>query len=209
MPTRLRCPGCSSTLEIADRVFARAFTCPKCKTQLRVPDRPKTALVADDSEPPGIASAPPPRPRARPPLPAAPPRLPPADNYRDEPGRFELSMHGPVKPSAVGTAGTCMLSGGIVAVAWALVVMLLDVVLTVGLCCLYPGWLYAIVSGVLAIIRGSFLIGANAHASGASRWAAIMLIINVVNLDPVSATLGILSLVYLSGPDVNRYFGQR
>jgi hypothetical protein len=119
------------------------------------------------------------------------------DDY-DRPRRRE-------KPSKVQAVGVMALVGGILAT-------LLGVGLTLGgfpVCCLWPGTYFSLVMGIMAIVKGAQLLGPGAYREAPPTAVAVMQIINVVNGDFVNLTLGILTLVFLSDPEVKRYFRRR
>lgn len=91
--------------------------------------------------------------------------------------------------------------------AWAILNALICVVFSMGVCCLWPGLYFGIVWGILAIIRGSNLLG--------PQWPyyepglmVIMQIIQVVNLDLVNVVMGIIGLVFLNDDEVKSRFVQ-
>jgi hypothetical protein len=60
--------------------------------------------------------------------------------------------------------------------------------------------------GIMAIVKGSQLLGERAAEQVPPSGIAVMQIINVVNCDWVNLTLGILNLVFLGDEEVKRYF---
>jgi predicted Zn finger-like uncharacterized protein len=109
---------------------------------------------------------------------------------------------GGAKPSPVQTAGILMLIGGILACL---------VALGLAASCyglLWPGTYYSAVVGIMAIIRASQLMGDNAYQAGPGRGIAIMMIINILNCDVFTMTLGIIALVMLNNEESCRYFGE-
>lgn len=83
--------------------------------------------------------------------------------------------------------------------------MCLSVLLTFGIGCLWPGLYFGIVWGILAIIRGVNLLG-DQWAYCEPRTLVIMQIIQVVNLDIVNLTMGIIGLVFLNDGEVRSAF---
>jgi hypothetical protein len=75
-----------------------------------------------------------------------------------------------------------------------------------GLFCLWPPLYYAIVLGILAIIKGSQLLGRDASRMAPPKGTAIMMIINIINCDFINCVLGILVLVFCSDPEVEEWF---
>jgi hypothetical protein len=77
---------------------------------------------------------------------------------------------------------------------------------TGGFCCLWPGLYYAIVVGILGIIKGSQLLGQDAHLQAPPKTVAIMMIVDIINGDLVCVVLGIIILVFCSDPEVERFY---
>ena len=64
-------------------------------------------------------------------------------------------------------------------------------------------WIYSLVLGIMAIIKGSQMLGSNpAPAFASAKTIAIMQIVNIINCDMVNLTLGIITLVFLNDPEV-------
>ncbi len=60
--------------------------------------------------------------------------------------------------------------------------------------------------GIMAIMKGSQMLGSNpAPAFASARTIAIMQIVNIINCDMVNLTLGIITLVFLSDPEVREH----
>jgi hypothetical protein len=70
----------------------------------------------------------------------------------------------------------------------------------------WPGTYYSLVAGIFLIVKGSELLGSDASRSAPPQATAIMQIINVINLDMINLTMGILTLVFLNEPEVRAYF---
>jgi hypothetical protein len=196
------------------------ITCPSCRRQLRVPDDLLGCMVkcpACSDHFPAEEPAPPPRPSAGrgraeydDPRPPRRPRDEEDDDRLlrrrrvriDEDGDDDYSRarRREEKPGKVTAIGVMMLVGGILAllhgVGWAVSV--------VGLC--WPGTYYSFVMGVMAIVKGSQLLGERAYRESPPQAVAIMQIINIVVLDVINLTMGIINLVFLSDPEVKRYF---
>ena len=67
-------------------------------------------------------------------------------------------------------------------------------------------WIYSLVLGIMAIMKGSQMLGSNpAPAFASARTIAIMQIVNIINCDMVNLTLGIITLVFLSDPEVREH----
>jgi hypothetical protein len=73
-------------------------------------------------------------------------------------------------------------------------------------CCLWPGSYYGMVMGIMAIIKGSNLLGDRAYRLPPPYGIGNMMIINIINGDFVNLTMGILVLVFLADEEVKAYF---
>jgi hypothetical protein len=70
----------------------------------------------------------------------------------------------------------------------------------------WPGTYYSLVMGVMAIVKGSQLLGDRASAQAPPSGIAIMQIVNIINCDFVNLTLGIIALVFHSDRQVKDFF---
>jgi hypothetical protein len=78
--------------------------------------------------------------------------------------------------------------------------------LAMGTMFLYIPWVYSLVLGIMAIIKGSQMLGSNpARAFTSAKTIAIMQIVNIINCDVVNLTLGIVTLVFLNDPEVKEH----
>lgn len=67
-------------------------------------------------------------------------------------------------------------------------------------------WIYSLILGIMATIKGSQMLGSNpAPAFASARTIAIMQIVNIINCDIPNLTMGIINLVFLSDPEVKEY----
>jgi predicted Zn finger-like uncharacterized protein len=200
MSDTLTCPSCRRTLRVPEALLGQLVKCPTCLETF-------TAKL-EDRAPPKPEAPPPPRPRDRPedepPLRRA--RREEWEDYDyDRPRRRE-------KPGKVQAIAIMTLVGGILATLASVGILgyigLVGVAsMGVGLiCCLWPGPYYGLAVGIMGIVKGSQLLGENAHRSAPPTAVAVMQIINVINGDFVNLTLGILTLVFLSEPEVKRFF---
>lgn len=121
-----------------------------------------------------------------------------------------LSYGGSSSNGKVTAIAAMTLAGGI----WALLVALgmigyglLAGLATFGIGCLIliPA-AYSLVLGILATLKGARLLGNHPQAEAPPKDIAIMQIINVVCCDFVNVVLGILTLVFLSEPEVNSFY---
>lgn len=136
-----------------------------------------------------------------PPQPEPEPVHQPRRHYEEEDDDYEPR---PRKPGKVTAMGGMLLGGGIFALLWVLLGFLFSMFLT----CIWPGTYYAIVVGILAILKGSAMLG--------DRWRRekpgslfIMLIILIVNLDLVNVAIGILGLVFMGDREVKAAYRRR
>src|SRR5260370_20083625 len=104
---------------------------------------------------------------------------------------------GKVQPIAIMT-----LIGGI----YAILPFLAGGGVSYGICCLWPGLYYALVVGILAIIKGSQLLGQDARLQEPPKTIAILMIIEIINLDIICTVLGIIILVFCGDPEVEDFF---
>ena len=137
--------------------------------------------------------------------PAAPDEPLPGEDDRDLDIR-RSRRGGALRPGKVQAVSIMVLVGGIWGIVYGVSLLLGLGIGTCGLGCLWPGSYYSIVMGILATMKGSKLLGQQAHFEDPPRNAAILMIINIVNFDLVCLTLGILTLVFLSDPEVEDFF---
>jgi hypothetical protein len=105
----------------------------------------------------------------------------------------------PIKPGKIQAISVMTLVGGILAILTCLGIGLA----TVGF---WIPWIYSLVLGIMATIKGSQMLGSNpAPAFASARTIAIMQIVNIINCDVVNLTLGIISLVFLNDPEVKEH----
>jgi hypothetical protein len=74
------------------------------------------------------------------------------------------------------------------------------------ICCLWPGLYYALVVGILAIIKGSQLLGQDARLQAPPKTIAILMIIEIINIDIICTVMGIIILVFCGDPEVEDFF---
>ena len=125
------------------------------------------------------------------PVPSTPPKVAP----------FAAASPGgqPIKPGKIQAISVMTLVGGILAILTCLGIGLA----TVGF---WIPWIYSLVLGIMATIKGSQMLGSNpAPAFASARTIAIMQIVNIINCDVVNLTLGIISLVFLNDPEVKEH----
>jgi hypothetical protein len=186
MTTIINCPGCQQGLQLPASLAGHEVQCPTCsRTFTAAGDRP---------------SSPPPYPEEK--VESRPSRRTPPPPAREDNHPEESPSPPGQKPSKVQAMSIMMLVGGIYALVHAL-----GAVAATGLaCCVWPGVYYAIVLGIMAIVKASPLLGETAYLQPAPKSIAIMQIINIINLDVVNCAMGIINLVFLNEPEVRRYF---
>ena len=102
----------------------------------------------------------------------------------------------PIKPGKLQAVAIMTLAGGI----WAILTCFGIGLGTAGF---WIPWIYSLVLGIMAIMKGSQMLGSNpAPAFASAKTIAIMQIINIINCDMINLTLGIITLVFLNDPEV-------
>ena len=119
------------------------------------------------------------------------------DDYDDRPRSRRRNQ----RPGQIQGVGIMMLVGGILGI----IVFLTYAATCIGL--VWPGIYFELVVSILAIIRGSNMLGRDDQ--GPPKTLAILLIICIVNLDVVNCVLGIISLVMLNAPEVEEYYRRK
>jgi hypothetical protein len=181
MPELVQCPSCQRQLKIPDTLLNQRVKCPSCGT-------PFEASPSVTSTP----SAPPPPP---------PPEPPPSEQVT-APTIAAPPVPTSQRPGKVQAISIMTLVGGILAIINFLTVA----AASSGVCCLWPGLYYGLVVGIMAIIKGAALIGANAAYETPPKTIAIMQIVNIINFDVPNCVMGILTLVFLGDPEVIPFF---
>ena len=110
------------------------------------------------------------------------------------------------KPGKVTAIAMLTLAGGLVALAWTLLVAWIGVSSFLFVCCFIPPGLYTLISGILITIQGIYLLGGNAHThlprTGTS---ASLQIGGVFAFNPICLVLGIITHVLLRSDEVVTY----
>ncbi|HTU90835.1 MAG TPA: MJ0042-type zinc finger domain-containing protein [Gemmataceae bacterium] len=205
MNLTISCPACQRPLRVPERLLGQAVKCPSCSHTFTAPESVE--------EPPRRPSAPPPDDYDDKPH-ASKRRVPDDDNNEDHDDERPHSRRLRDKPGKVQAIAIMMLIGGILATLHAACVLAyfgFIGVLSMGiglLCCLWPGPYYGLVMGIMAITKGTRLLGEKAHRETPPYGIANMMIINIINLDIVNLTLGIIVLVFLVDEEVKDYFSR-
>lgn len=110
------------------------------------------------------------------------------------------------RPGQATAIAVMVLVGGILAVFSSGVTWVYLTLATCGFGILWPGPYFGIVMGILAIVKGSKLLGDHQGMEGAPTGIAIMQIINIINCDVMNMVLGIIVLVFLNSPECQVYY---
>src|SRR6266542_5910886 len=205
----LSCPDCSRKLKVPDELLGKKVKCPACgkvfKGETEAPsgpppledEAPAPEERFEDEPPPHEEERPSRRSKRR-------AEVPPDEEEGYEEDRPSRRSRRGVKPGKVQAIAIMTLVGGIWALFWALVFGTPAGLSSMGLCCI-PG-IYGVVVGIMAIIKGSQLLGENAREQPAPTSIAGMMLINIINLDVPNLVMGIVCLVFLSDPEVKEFF---
>ena len=112
------------------------------------------------------------------------------------------------KPGYVQAIAIMCLVDGILNILWGGGLALTFTLGLVTICCA-PLGLYPVVLGIFEIIYATQILPDPIRAAKPARYLAIMQIVNIITGDVVSATVGILSLVFYNDPRVQAYFARR
>jgi predicted Zn finger-like uncharacterized protein len=207
MSLTISCPSCQRTLRVPENLLGQAVKCPSCSVTFTAPDHVKEETPRRPSPPP------PPEENDDEPRPSR--RRAPVEDYDDDyddAPRYRRRRR-QEKPGKVQAVSIMVLIGGILAtlhaVVWLLYIGLIGFA-SMGFgffCCLWPGPYYALVLGIMGIIKGARLLGERAYRETPPQGLGIMMIINIINGDIVNLIMGILVLVFLTDRDVKDYFG--
>lgn len=211
MNSTISCPSCQRTLRVPESLLGQSVKCPSCAHNFTAPESIEEEVPrrAATSERPSSRSAPPQDDYdEEPPSPRRSARGDDydddyGDDYDDSPRRSRRGRRGE-KPGKVQAIGIMILIGGILSLLYGLSLLGLGVATCIVLA--WPGVYYAIVLGIMALIKGIQLMGDKAYKETPPQGIGIMMIINVINCDFVNLTLGILVLVFLGDEEVKRYF---
>ena len=139
------------------------------------------------------------------PVPSAPPPIPAAAPVAAAPPGGQ-----PIKPGKIQAISIMTLVGGIIGVliglSWGCYFGMITLA-TFGIgvfLMILP--VYALIFGIMAIIRGSQMLGSNPMpAFKSAKGIAIMQIVNIICCDITNLVLGIINLVFLNDPEVKDY----
>jgi predicted Zn finger-like uncharacterized protein len=201
------CPSCRRPLRVPESLLGQTVKCPSCQHTFAAPDSLDEAPPPRPPPPPEPEPEPPPRPRLDDRFEDDRPRRRPSVDYDDD---YDDSYRRPrrgERPGKVQAIAIMTLIGGILATINGLALLMVGAFTCV--CLLWPGTYYSIVLGIMAIIKGSQLLGADAHRQPRPQAIAIMQIINIINGDIANCVMGILTLVFLGEKPVQRFFRGR
>jgi hypothetical protein len=139
------------------------------------------------------------------PVPPSPPTIPAA-----APVAAATPGGQPTKPGKIQAISIMTLVGGIVAtlagLTWGCYISLIGLAtLGIGFILLFMP-IYSLVFGIMAIIKGSQMLGSNPlPAFKSAKTTAIMQIVNIICCDLINLTMGIVNLVFLNDPEVKDY----
>lgn len=202
MAQLITCPECKKPLQVPEELLGKMVQCPECKQTFTA----STAKQSDSS--PGAVEPKPTQTSSK--SKKTRRKSDDRDDDDDDDRDDELDIgrgsgrRGEEKPGKVQAIGVMMLIGGITAI----LVSLVWPSVSVGMCCLWPGTYYSLVLGILAIVRGSALLGGSAHQQTVPSGIAVMMIINIINLDVVTCTLGIIAVIFCNDEEVTNYLAK-
>jgi predicted Zn finger-like uncharacterized protein len=191
MTLTISCPDCQRPLRVPENLLGQAVKCPSCSHTFMAPESLEEKPARPAAPAPRVISDDEPRPA----------KLPVYDEDRGL-DREQAPSRPRMKPGKAQAVAIMILIGGI----YACLLSVGSTLLSGFACCLWPGSYYGLVMGIMAIIKGSNLLGDNAYRLPPPQGIAVMMIINIMNADFVNLTMGILVLVFLSDPEVKEYF---
>jgi predicted Zn finger-like uncharacterized protein len=214
MSSTISCPSCQRTLRVPESLLGQAVKCPSCSHNFTAPESAEEEVprraAATASERPSRRSAPPPAPEddyGEEPRPSK--RRARADRYDDDyedddAPRRSRRVRREEKPGKVQAIAIMTLIGGIISLLLGLSYLVTGVMTCIFLA--WPGIYYALVLGIMGLIKGIQLMGDKAYKESPPQGIAIMMIINVINCDFINLALGIVVLVFLGDEEVKDYF---
>ena len=186
MAQLIACPECTKALQVPDELLGTTVQCPECKHTF-------TATITEASEAPAEA---------------APSKRRDKDREDEVDVAKPMTSPGQSKPAKVSNLAVMSLIAGLWAVLLAISAGASLGAMSCGLFCLWPGIYYCLVVGILAITKGAALMGPKAASHPPPVGVAIMLIINIINLDVVSLVLGIIMLMWCNDEEVKAYLAK-
>jgi hypothetical protein len=196
------CPECTKALQVPDELIGKTVQCPECKNTFTA----SLPTESDrDSEPVETKTTKSPSKNRK-------ARTKVRDRDDDDDDRDDADddidiarrsrRRGEEKPGKVLAIGIMMLIGGIIGILYSL---------TWAATCfglLWPGTYYSLVMGILAIVRGAGLLGGSAQQQTPPTGTAVMMIINIINLDVTCCVLGVVCLIFCNDEEVTNYLAR-
>jgi hypothetical protein len=204
------CPSCAKLLRIQDDLLGKQVKCPGCQGTFLVPAESNGAAPPQNSGYRNDSPSQRPSSRRNDDYNDDPDDRPSRrssrrrdddfdDDYDDRPSR-RRSRSGQ-RPGKLQAVAIMMLIGGIMSILVALTLM-------ASTCFIWLPAIYGLVVGIMAIIKASSLLGSGPVNGPPPKGTAIMMIVNIINGDVVTMTLGIICLVFLGDQEVTDYFGR-
>lgn len=188
------CPGCQARVAVARTDLGTNVECPHCTTRFVAvsPTESRRSVSRGGRD----------RRSAR--------RRDEADDEfddRDDRPRRRRAPSGD-GDSQVGTLGTLLVVGGVLAIVWTVGMIFSLGVATCGICCFWPGLYLGPIWGVLAIVRGVSMTNGRDSRPAPPTALQILQVCLILNLDVINMTLGIVGLVMANhGPTRDYYAG--
>lgn len=201
------CPGCQVRLSVEPKDVGQEVECPYCKTLFTAKRvQPKPSSVGTGSRRPKDEDRPSQRRSRRDEEEERPSRR--RDRRWDTDDEDDRDDYEPrrrnQKPSEVSAVAGMLLGGGIYALVQAAALVLGSTLI----CCAWPGTYYALVVGIMMIVRGANMLN-NRDESGPPRTLLILQIIMIVNFDIPNLVMGIVGLTLLGNDKVKDYYQRR
>jgi hypothetical protein len=111
----------------------------------------------------------------------------------------------PPKPGYVQAIAIMCLVDGILNIFGGLILTAIYICGVVTICCA-PIAIYSIVLGILEVVYATQVLPDPIRAVRPANYLAVMQIVNIINCNMISVTVGILSLVFYNDPKVKEYF---
>ena len=205
---RFACPSCKKIYKAPSGDAGKKMLCKQCGTKVVIPEGPRqqvalpgiplpsagevepeeeptpvTTFDWNNQEPPGSARRQPPKPSAL-----------DLDDEQDPDDWYKPRRRR--KPGKLNAVGGMLIGGGV----WAIGANVLSF-LIFPVWCFWPGFYFALVWGILAIVRGAGILS-DGWRGGSPQTLVVLQIVQLVNLDVVNVVLGIINWVFLSDREV-------
>ena len=183
------CPGCQARVAVARGDLGTNVECPHCTTRFVAVSRPSAPRGGRNGR--GTSRR----------------RDEAGDEFddRDDRSRRRRPTAGDAD-TQIGTLGTLLLVGGVLAIVWTIGMMFSLGLMTCGVCCLWPGIYLGPIWGVLAIIRGASMTSGRDSRPTPPTALQVLQVILILNLDVINMTLGIVGLVLANHEPTRDYY---